>query len=88
MSKRYYTYSNDASVPSRSILNGVVGYKMGQTAGMSDAVLQLSIANITDQKYISTIGSNGFSYSDAQGTSQTILPGAPRAFFLSLNGKL
>jgi iron complex outermembrane receptor protein len=48
----------------------------------------LSISNITDQKYISTIGSNGFSYSDPQGTSQTVLPGAPRALFLSLSGKL
>ena len=88
MGKRFYTYSNDASVPSRTLLNGMIGYKLGNATGMSDAVLQLSITNITDQKYISTIGSNGFSYSDPQGTSQTVLPGAPRALFLSLSGKL
>ncbi len=88
MGKRYYTYSNDASVGSRTLLNGMLGFKLGDSTGMKDSVLQLSVTNITNQNYIATVGSNGFTYSDPQGTFQTLLPGAPRAFFLSLNGKL
>lgn len=88
MSKRYYTYSNDASVSGRTLLNGSVGYRFGNVASFSDLTLQLTGSNLTDKRYIATLGSNGFVYSDSTGSDQTILPGAPRAFFLSLTGKL
>lgn len=88
MSKRFYSYSNDASVSGRTLVNGSVGYRFGQYASFSDLTLQLTGSNLTDKRYISTIGSNGFTYSDPTGDAQTVLPGAPRAFFLSLTGKL
>lgn len=88
MSKRYYSYSNDASVGGRTLLNGSVGYRMGKVASLSDMTLQLTGTNLADKRYIATVGSNGFTYGDATGTNQTVLPGAPRAVFLSLTAKL
>ncbi len=40
-----------------------------------------NVENLFDEKYISTIGSNGFG---ANGDNQTLLPGSPRAVFVSL----
>ena len=39
------------------------------------------VTNLTDKKYISTIGTNGFT---ASGDNQTLLAGAPRQFFVTL----
>jgi iron complex outermembrane receptor protein len=39
------------------------------------------VTNLTNKKYVATIGSNGFT---ASGDNQTLLAGAPRQFFVSL----
>jgi iron complex outermembrane receptor protein len=88
MAKRYYTYLNQGEVAGRTLFNTSVGYRLGSQVGLKDLTLQLSVNNLTDQKYISTLGSNGFVNSDPRGTEQTILPGAPRSMFLSLSAKL
>ena len=46
--------------------------------------VQANITNLMDEDYISTIGSGGFAKADPTGTAQTILPGAPRQFFVSV----
>ena len=46
------------------------------------------MTNLANKKYISTVGSNGFINSDASGTNQTLLTGAPRQVFITLTGKL
>jgi hypothetical protein len=43
--------------------------------------------NHTVELYYSTIDSNGFVNSDPNGTTQTLLLGAPRQFFLSLKAR-
>jgi iron complex outermembrane receptor protein len=40
-----------------------------------------------DEKYISTVGSGGIPMSDASGTAQTVLPGAPRSVFVTARTK-
>ena len=40
-----------------------------------------SVTNLTDKKYISTIGTNGYT---ASGDNQTLLSGAPRQWFVTL----
>lgn len=87
MSKRYYSYINDASVPDRTLVNLSAGYKMKNVAMLRELSLQGSVSNVFDKRYISTIGSNGFTNSDAAGTYATLLPGAPRQFFVTLTGK-
>ena len=55
---------------------------------LSEATVQVGVSNLTDRKYVSTIGSNGFSNSDPTGTGQTLLVGAPRQVFVTLSAKL
>lgn len=79
--KRYYTYTNvGGEVPSSTISDLSVGYRFENIG----TTVQLNVTNLTDEKYISTIGSNGFVNADASGTNQTILPGAPRQVFLNV----
>jgi len=86
--RRYYTYLNDASVPSYWIGTASAGYKMKAVGPFKDVKLQLNVSNLTDKRYYSTIGSNGFAASDAGGTFATLLSGAPRQIFVTLSGKL
>jgi iron complex outermembrane receptor protein len=82
--KRYFTYSNDQSVPATTLLNASVTYDAGRVAFLSDLSLQFNVTNLTDKQYLSTIGSNGFGVS---GDNQTLLTGAPRQFYMTLTGK-
>lgn len=85
MSKRYFSYLNDASVAGRTLLNVSGGLRTKSLGFLSEASVQLGVTNLADKKYISTVGSNGFVNS---GDSQTLLTGAPRQFFVTLTGKL
>lgn len=87
MSKRYYSYTNDASVPDRTLVNASAGYRMKNVSMLRELSLQASVNNLLGKHYISTIGSNGFTNSDPTGTYATLLPGAPRQFYVTLTGK-
>lgn len=84
MSERYYTYTNDITVPSQTVFDATLGYRFHGSDLAEGASIQLNATNIFDKKYISTIGSGGFANSDPSGTMQTLLPGAPRQFYLTL----
>ncbi|WP_229257087.1 TonB-dependent receptor [Duganella lactea] len=86
--KRYYTYLNDNAVDAFWVANLSAGYKLKSLGWAKELSLQLNVTNLFDKQYISTIGTNGFQASDAAGTAQTLLTGAPRQLFLTLNGKL
>lgn len=88
MSKRYYSYLNDASVAGRVLLNLSGGLRTKSLGFLSEGSVQLGVTNLANKKYISTVGSNGFTNSDASGTNQTLLTGAPRQVFITLTGKL
>ncbi|ESQ93505.1 hypothetical protein ABAC460_00115 [Asticcacaulis sp. AC460] len=78
---RFYTYENiGGRVESSTIADLTIGYRL-EEAG---ATFQLNVTNLTDEEYISTIGSGGFVNNDAGGNAQTVLPGAPRQFFVSV----
>ena len=80
MSKRYFTYLNDQSVPSRVIVDATLGYRFD--VGMRAPIeLQLNATNLLDKEYVATIGSNGFGNS---GDNQTLLAGAPQQFFATV----
>jgi len=88
MSKRYYTYLNDNSVQGRTLLNISGGLRSRSLGFISEGTLQFGVSNLTNKTYISTVGSNGFTNSDPNGTGQTLLVGAPRQFFVTVSGKL
>jgi iron complex outermembrane receptor protein len=86
--KRYYTYTNDASVPSFWLANLSTGVRLKSFGMLKDLTLQANVTNLFDKQYIATVGSNGFVTSDPTGSFATLLAGAPRQFFITLNGKL
>ncbi len=80
MSKRFFNYLNDRSVEGRTLVDAAIGYRFD--IGMRKPIeLQLNVTNLFDERYVSTIGSNGFGNS---GDNQTLLAGAPRQFFATL----
>jgi iron complex outermembrane receptor protein len=85
--QRYYTYLNDGKVDAYWLFNASAGYKQKNVGGIKELSAQLSITNLANTKYFSTIGSNGFIASDTQGAFATLLEGAPRQFFATLSGK-
>ena len=76
MSKRYFTYTNDRSVPGRAIVDASLGYRL-----MDGIEVQLNATNLLDKQYIATVGSGGFGNS---GDRQTLLVAAPRQVFVTL----
>ncbi len=80
MSKRYFNYLNDRSVPSRVLVDATLGYRFD--AGLRSPIeLQFNATNLFDKDYVATIGSNGFGNS---GDNQTLLAGAPRQLFATV----
>ncbi|MBB5684662.1 TonB-dependent receptor [Sphingobium boeckii] len=80
MSKRYFNYLNDRSVPGRGIADASLGYRFLQGA-LTGLEVQLNATNLFDKAYVATIGSNGFGNS---GDNQTLLAGAPQQVFLTV----
>ncbi len=81
MSKRYFTYTNDRSVGDRVLVDATIGYTIGDLGGLHGVRIEGSATNLLDRRYVSTIGSNGYTGS---GDNQTLLAGAPRQVFVSL----
>lgn len=82
--ERYYTYTNDGSVDAYTLANLSLGYRFADLGALKELTAQLDITNLTDEDYIATVGSGGFSNTDPNGTAQTLLPGAPQQVFFSL----
>jgi iron complex outermembrane receptor protein len=82
--EREYTFLNQGSVESSTIINVSAGYRFGNLGMLKELTAQVDLTNLIDREYISTVGSGGFGNSDVNGTAQTLLPGAPRQLFLSL----
>ncbi len=85
---RYYTFLNDRPIDAYTIATLSGGWKFKNVGPFKELQLQAHVNNLFDKTHISTIGSNGFVKSDAAGTFQTLLSGAPRQLFFSLNGKI
>lgn len=81
---RYFTYLNDQRVDSRTLVDLSLGYRLKDLGFLRQLTLQANVANATDEDYISTVGSGGFGNS---GDRQTLLTGAPRQYFITLDGR-
>ena len=79
MSKRYYTFSNDNSVPDRFLVELGGGYKRANLGAFTDLKAQINISNLMDTKYWASMGTNNFPNNDPQGLDNTLQVGAPRA---------
>ncbi|HEX7758755.1 MAG TPA: TonB-dependent receptor [Caulobacteraceae bacterium] len=80
-SRRFFTYLNDQSVPSRVLVDLNVGYRFVGDSMLKGTEIQLNVTNLFDKRYVATVGSNGFGNS---GDNQTLLAGAPREVFVTV----
>jgi iron complex outermembrane receptor protein len=86
-SSRWYTFENNGGkVDGFTVADLTVGYRFdGETnAWLRGLEIQANITNLTDEDYISTVGSGGASKSDPSGTAMTLLPGAPRQAYVTI----
>ncbi len=82
LSKRYFTYTNDQSVPGRVIVDGKIGYRFEKGSRLLQGfAIEGSVTNLTGKSYVATIGSNGYGF---VGDNQTLLAGAPRQWFVTV----
>lgn len=81
LSRRYFTYENDQSVPSQTLADLTVGYRFSGSPWLEGLTVQANVSNLFDKAYVSTINSNGF---PIRGDSQTLLAGAPRQAFVTV----
>lgn len=80
--ERYFTYTNNGGlVDAFTVADATIGYRFGGNSILEGLSLQLNATNLFDEKYISTLGTNGFVNS---GDSQTVMPGAPQQFFVTV----
>ena len=77
MSKRYFTYLNDQSVPGRVLVDASIGYRFGEGTGMFHGfAIEGSVTNLTDKKYYSSISYDHNYY------------GAPRNYLLTVQYRM
>jgi iron complex outermembrane receptor protein len=81
MTRRFFNYENDRSVPGRVLVDATIGYTFATEGPLKGFAIEGSVTNLTDKAYVGTVGSNGFG---ARGDNQTLLAGAPRQFFVTL----
>ncbi|MES2300163.1 MAG: TonB-dependent receptor [Pseudomonadota bacterium] len=87
--QRYFTYTNDGVVPAYTVANLAAGYKLGNLSIFKNVTLQVNVTNLMDKQYFSTVGSNGFSASDPDGSGNpTLQTGSPRQIFFSISAKI
>jgi iron complex outermembrane receptor protein len=77
---RYFSYVNNAEVDGYTLADFAAGYRF--SGDMLDGLeLQLNVTNLTDEEYVSTIGTNGF---NANADNQTLMVGSPRQVFATI----
>ena len=82
-SPRFYTYTNDRSVPGHAVVDLALGYRFHDNAGdvLKGVEIQANVANATNTRYYGAIGSNGYGNS---GDNDTLQAGAPVEAFISV----
>ena len=87
--KRFFTYTNDLDqagdgkgfAPAYNLVDASLGYTFTKLGGTRNVDIRLNTTNLFDEKYVSTIGSNGFGVT---GDNQTLLSGARRQVFVTV----
>lgn len=85
---RSYTYEDDNNTPPQFIADFGTGYRIPSIGYLRSLTVQFNITNLFDRHYFSTVGTNGFTDSDPNGTFQSLQVGAPRQLFMTVSGQL
>ncbi len=81
MSRRYFTYTNDQSVPGQVLFDATLGARVHRCRASARWRCSSTPPTCSTRSTSSTIGSNGFGNS---GDNQTLLAGAPQQFFVTV----
>ncbi|MDR3510902.1 MAG: TonB-dependent receptor [Caulobacteraceae bacterium] len=84
LSKRYFTYTNDQSVPAHTLVDLSIGYRFHGSPWLEGLEVQGNVTNLFNTKYIATVGTNGYTNS---GDYQTLQAGAPTEAFITVRKK-
>lgn len=88
MGKRYFTYTNDNSVPHREVVEFGTSYHKDELGPLDQLKIQFNVFNLLNNKYYETIGTNGFVASDPTSVNNnTLQVGFPRAFTGTLTAR-
>jgi len=80
--KRYYTYTNDQSVPGVTTFDAGAGYDFGPGMGLRNVRVSLNATNLTNKRYAGQLSS--FAPTDPKGTRYAIHASAPRQIFMTV----
>ena len=78
---RYFSYLNNAEVDGYTLADFTAGYRLGGNDMLEGVELQMNITNLTDEEYVSTMGTNGFG---TGADAQTLMVGSPRQLFATI----
>ena len=79
--ERFFSYLNNAKVDGYTTADLSVGYRFDGNPVLEGLELQLNVTNLTDEEFVSTLGTNGFNTST---DNQTLMVGAPRQVFATI----
>lgn len=82
--ERFITFVNDSRVPDYWVTDASVSYRFGDLGFAKDLKATLNVTNLFDEDYFASVGTNGFVARDPQGLNYTLVTGAPRQVFLTL----
>jgi iron complex outermembrane receptor protein len=88
MGKRYFTYTDDNSVPGRATVDFGTSYHRDEVGIFDQVKIQFNVFNLANNKFYETIGTNGFVASDPTSVNNnTLQVGFPRAFTGTLTAR-
>ena len=79
--KRYFTILNNLSVPSYTVADVGLGYRLPQIGRAKELTVQFNVTNLFDVSYIGPMGTGGYSLNS---DLQTLQAGARRLVFVSV----
>ncbi|MBS4073806.1 TonB-dependent receptor [Ameyamaea chiangmaiensis] len=84
ISRRYFSYTNDTSVPGFWMTSLGARYRFGDHGVLHNLTFDFNIYNLINTSYISQMGENG---NPMSGDYQSLLAGAPRQYFGTISAE-
>jgi iron complex outermembrane receptor protein len=93
VAKQYSTFMNDETIPSISTFDAAMGYKLPDLGALKSPVIRLTVTNIGNKPYISTLSAAQPNAVATKGINGTVMPagvptyyiGATRAALLTIS---
>ena len=85
--ERFITFTNDSKVDGYWVADASLSYLLGEFGWAKNLKASLNITNLFDEDYFASVGTNGFAARDPQGLRHTLVSGAPRQFFVTLEAQ-